>query len=154
MFKRIVVPLDGSQCAANALEVAMTLAKAEGSEIIICSVFDPMPSAGIPPAVAGAALTAAQSSAQRIVDEAVAKVTAAGIPVKGTTMLGDAAFEIVSCAKNVQADAIVIGTHGRTGLKRLFMGSVAEGVLRSASVPVVVVPKQAHIPASKVSVAS
>jgi len=57
---------------------------------------------------------------------------------------GIPAEEIIKAADEWKADLIIIGTHGRTGLKRLFMGSVAEDVLRHSKIPVVVIPSAAH----------
>jgi nucleotide-binding universal stress UspA family protein len=154
MFKRIVAALDGSSCAAHAFDVALALAKSEGAKVAVCSVVDPMPMFGSPPGSAGAALTAAESYAQHVIDGAVAKLESAGIAHETKLILGEPAYEIARYAADVTADAIVIGTRGRSGLKRMFAGSVAEGVLRSASVPVVIVREAAQIAAFNVSAAS
>jgi nucleotide-binding universal stress UspA family protein len=74
-----------------------------------------------------------------LVDGAVESARLRGIPANGHVLRGEPAYEIVVFAAKHEADAIVMGTHGRSGLKRLFMGSVAEAVLRSASCPVIVV---------------
>jgi nucleotide-binding universal stress UspA family protein len=149
MFKNIIVALDGSSCAEHAFAVAVALAKTEGSKVAVCSVVDPKPamwSSSNPSAEQ--AFADAEARAERTIDEAVVKATAAGVPAEGNLFLGDPAYEIVSYAMKTHADAIVMGTHGRSGLKRLFMGSVAEGVLRSASVPVVIVRDDARIAAA------
>jgi len=154
MFNRIVAAVDGSPCAAHAFDVALALAKSEASEVAVCSVVDPMPLFGGPLSSAGGALTAAESYAQHVIDGAVAKLEAAGIGQKAKLILGEPAYEIVRYAAEVDADVIVIGTHGRSGLKRMFAGSVAEGVLRSASIPVVIVREAAHIAAFNLPAAS
>jgi nucleotide-binding universal stress UspA family protein len=59
--------------------------------------------------------------------------------------VGDPVYEIIGYAQKQRADAIVMGTHGRSGLKRLFMGSVAEGVLRCSPVPVLTVREEAKL---------
>ena len=69
-----------------------------------------------------------RAHAQSVVDEALEKASQSGATAAGIVLEGEPAFEIVGYAKVVGADGIVAGTHGRSGLKRLFMGSVAEGV--------------------------
>jgi nucleotide-binding universal stress UspA family protein len=154
MFKRIVVALDGSSCAAHALEVAVALAKVEGSKIAVCSIVNPLPVFGMSSSAAGAALTAGEACAQDIIDRATATLATAGILAEAKVILGEPASEIVRYAEDVHADLIVIGTHGRSGIKRVFVGSVAEGVLRSASVPVVTVREAALIGAFNLQAAS
>ncbi len=147
MFSNLVVALDGSACATHALDLALSLSKAEGGRLAICAVAEPYPAAGstVPHAVIDEALVEMKEQATRVVDAAVAKATDAGIAAIGRALEGEPVHEIVAYAHEVGADAIVIGTHGRSGLKRLFMGSVAEGVLRSAPVPVVTVREEARI---------
>ena len=141
MFKKIVVALDGSKCAAEALDVALGLAKNEAAELAVCSIVDPVVVVGTtPPSPATDLLIAdRETEARHLVDMAMQKARSAGIKVLGEMHLGVPFDEIVRFAKRQDADAIVMGTHGRTGLKRLFLGSVAESVLREASCPVIVV---------------
>lgn len=149
MFKNLVVALDGSSCAEHALAVALALAKAEGSKIAVCAVVDPTSaiwSSSNPSAEQ--AFADAEARAQRTVDAAVVKGAAGGVPAEGNLLLGSPAYEIASYAAKKNADAIVMGTHGRSGLKRLLMGSVAEEVLRSASIPVVIVRDDTHVAAA------
>ena len=75
--------------------------------------------------------------------------TNAAIPVSHVMLEGDPAGEIVRYAKDAGIDQIVIGTHGRTGLERLLMGSVAERVLRDASCSVLVVKLPRGVPATE-----
>ena len=150
MLKNPVVALDGSECALHALDVALLLAKAASSKISICSVADTASLSGTRSlAKIEKALEAIRAHAWRVVDEALAKATSSGVTATGIVPEGEPVFEIVSHAKGVGADAIFVGTHGRSGLKRLFMGSVAEGVLRTASVPVVTVRSETRIAASR-----
>jgi nucleotide-binding universal stress UspA family protein len=84
-----------------------------------------------------------QAEGRRIVDEAVERATrhvvASSCIVEGTPV-----EEIKRLAAEIQPRFIVMGTHGRSGLNRLVMGSVAEGVVRTAPVPVMVVPPERH----------
>lgn len=148
MFENLVVALDGSACADRAFELALRLATAEGSKLVICSVADPSPLYGTlePMVIVERALDQIRDNARHVVDEAVAKARAAGLGAEGCVLEGDPALEIVRYADASGADAIVIGTHGRSGLQRLFMGSVAEGVLRSASTPVLTVRAESRLP--------
>jgi len=149
MFANLVVALDGSACADHALELALRLAKLDGSKLAICSVADPSPLYGRLDSgtVADATLEQIHRAAEDVVDAAVAKATAAKIPVAGIVLEGEPVWEITDYAKRIHADAIVIGTHGRSGIQRLLLGSVAEGVLRQAVMPVFTVREEARIAA-------
>lgn len=141
MFEKILIAYDGSACARAAMATAMGLAKAERSKLFVCVVVDPIEIAGanapMPPTQA--ALDAGRAHAQRLADDAVARAKSAGIDAEGVVVEGEPPYEILQTLQRLGADSIVIGTHGRSGVKRLFLGSVAEETLRSAHVPVVVV---------------
>lgn len=140
MLKNLLVALDGSACAERAFDLALALAKAESSVITVCSVADPRPTFGVgPPTMIENELLQIELHARNIVDEALAKAREVGISTTGTVLEGVPPFEIVRYAKEVGAGAIVMGTHGRSGLKHFFMGSVAEGVLRASEIPVITV---------------
>jgi nucleotide-binding universal stress UspA family protein len=141
MFTKIAVPLDGSACSEEALDVALELAQKESAELAICSIVDPLVVSGTtPPSPAISQMLAAREiESRRMVEAAVNKARSAGVKAEGETHFGLPLDEILRFVKRQRADAIVIGTHGRSGLKRLFLGSVAESVLRAAPCPVVVV---------------
>ncbi len=150
MFKRILVPLDGSACAQQAFEVALSLAKSEHAELEICSVVDPIVICGTtPPSPAlDLLLRDAEIEARRLVTTAVQLAHVAGVGAAGEALMGVPFDEIRKVAGRTHADAIVMGTHGRTGLRRLFLGSVAESVLRGSPCPVIIVRERgAHEPA-------
>ena len=125
----------------------MQLARAGGSKLDLCCVADPSPVYGSlePSALVERTLEEIHRQARRVVDDALAKAKAAGIAAEGNVLEGQPVCEIVAYAKRIGANAIVIGTHGRSGLSRLFMGSVAEGVLRSSAIPVLTVRTQAQL---------
>ena len=77
-------------------------------------------------------------------DELVTQVRAEYEDVSGAVRIGSAFLEIIQYAKEVQADLIVVGTHGRTGLKHMIIGSVAEKVVRKAPCPVLSVKHPEH----------
>ncbi|MGC1379429.1 MAG: universal stress protein [Candidatus Baltobacteraceae bacterium] len=134
MFDDLVVALDGSACAQRAFDLALALTRTLGSRLVVCSVAGAVP-----------ALAQGESEAQLIVGDAVARARADGIATRECVELGEPANQIVGCAARHRAGAIVIGTHGRSGIKRMLVGSVAEGVLRSARIPVFIVREEARI---------
>ncbi len=142
MFKKLAVALDGSRCAEEAFKVALELAHAERAQLAICSVVDPIMIAGSSPLPSPATeivIDDMERFAKELVARAIERARESGIVASGKTRCGAAAFEIVKYAKDSDADAIVVGTHGRGGLQHFLMGSVAETVLREAKVPVIVV---------------
>jgi nucleotide-binding universal stress UspA family protein len=151
MLKRILVPLDGSACANHAFDYALRLAKAEAAALYVCSVVHPAALIGRTPTapLEEKHVAAAVAEAEGALETAVRKATLAGVPAGKHVRLGEPGTTIVSCAAEMQADVVVMGTHGRSGLKRLFMGGVAEYVLRSAPCPVVTVREQMSIPAER-----
>lgn len=150
MFEKIVVPLDGSACAAEALEVALRLAKNGAAELAVCSIVDPLvvADAMAPSPAADLLLADRESEAHHVVEAAIRKARECGIRAEGEVHFGLPFDEILRFAQHCKADAIVMGTHGRTGLARLFLGSVAESVLRESACPVIVVRQSARNPAS------
>ena len=124
----------------------MSLAKAEHAELEICSVVDPIVVCGtMPPSPGLDLLRDLEIQARRLVTTAVQGAHVAGIEASGETIMGAPFDKILEVANQVKADAIVMGTHGRTGLRRLFLGSVAESVLRAAPCPVIVVREKARL---------
>jgi nucleotide-binding universal stress UspA family protein len=147
MLRRIVVTLDGSDCASHAFEYALGLAKGEGARIDIFSVVDPVAVIGrnLSHPLEEKHVAAAKREADRVVEAAAMKARAAGLTAVEHVEIGEPAAEIVAHATAVNADTIVMGTHGRSGFRRLFMGYVAEDVLRSSPCPVVMVREKATV---------
>jgi len=114
MFKRVVVPLDGSECAEKAFGVAVDLAKLHGSQIAACSIVDPVLVVGsTPPSPAmDVVLTDMQNEAHRRIDDAVERAREAGVAARGEVITGVAFERILDFAKRNAADVIVMGTHG------------------------------------------
>lgn len=144
MFKNLVVAVDGSPSADRALDLALQLAKAEGCALDICSVAHTSALYGSPQSVERA-YAEIHEEARRVVDAAVLRANKDGIAAQGRVFEGEPVYQIVTYARKINADAIVIGTHGRSGVNRLLMGSVAEGVLRSAPMPVLTVRTEARL---------
>ncbi|MGC1758621.1 MAG: universal stress protein [Candidatus Cybelea sp.] len=141
MFKRIAVALDGSDCSKEALTVATQLAETEHAKLGICSIVDPVAIIGTAPPSPGVDLVIrdVETEARRLVDESIARARRTGLTATGWTHNGMPVQQILRYADRFKADVIVMGTHGRSGIRHLLMGSVAEGVLRGSSVPVLVV---------------
>lgn len=143
MFKKILVPTDGSAQAAAAAKIGAQLAKTQGSQIIGVYVIDPFPYIGIGDASAvglQAYLSEAKAAAGQAL-EMLGKVCAAeGVPFAGDTIERNVVHEgILETASAEGCDLIVMGSHGRRGFKSLILGSVAQKVLAHADLPVLIV---------------
>lgn len=143
MFKHILVPVDGSETSMSALSKAAGLAKAFGSEVTAVYVLDPYPFTGVGADFAyGQAqyLNAANAEANNALEAVKQRMQEEGVPVKTMVSEGHAVHEgVVRVAESEGADLIVMGSHGRRGLEKLVLGSVAQRVLSSAKIPVMVV---------------
>lgn len=145
---RIVLGWDGSSCAARAADLLRTLPIFVGSQVRVVSVTDVkipwwtgFPEAGSPEMMPMYvdAVDASRKQHDELAREMAAKLQNAGLTAEGDRRDGDAATEILAAASASKADLIVVGTHGRTGLKRLVLGSVARNVLQHATCSVLVV---------------
>lgn len=144
MFKRILVPVDGSSTSSLGIAAAIRLARDQKARIRLIHVVDELvlmstPEAGM---MVGEAIDMLSDAGKSILAKSVARVRKAGIVAESTlveSVGGRAADLIVRDAKKWKADIIVIGTHGRRGLKRMVMGSDAEEVVRNTSIPVMLV---------------
>lgn len=141
-YRRVLVPLDGSPLAEAVLPFVSSLARPLGLEIALLRVIPVI----TPKVVEGGTRRIILDQGERLREEAevylrgvAGSLVADGFRVTTTVRTGEAAPEIVAGARECQADLIGMMTHGRTGLGRLFFGSVAEAVLRHAAVPVFVV---------------
>ena len=141
MYKRILVPVDGSDTSTRALVAALQLARESGGRVRIAHVLDEM--VFLSGYEYGAnVLQMAREEAAKILEEALDAARAAGVPADSALLevparrLGDVVAEE---AQRWEADLVVVGTHGRRGLGRVLMGSGAEQVVREAPVPVLVV---------------
>jgi nucleotide-binding universal stress UspA family protein len=142
----VLVPVDGSDCSQRALDAAVDFAAPLGTELVVCHVIDlsraAVMSGGEPQLVAGC-LEELRSEGTQILDDAV-KCIGGRVKVSTRALEGAPVEEIERAAAETSPSFIVIGSHGRSGLSRLVMGSVAEGVVRAAPVPVMVVPCGRH----------
>lgn len=133
MFKKILVPLDGSSLAEETLDGVRKLAGLHGSMIVLLRVAFALVFPGVDPSESQIKVT---EEAEGYLDRVAGELRAEGIEVKTVVRYGFPAEEIVDHLERGNFDLLAMATHGRTGPARLVMGSVAEKVLRSASVPV------------------
>ncbi len=144
MFKKILVTLDGSQLAERALKPAFAVAEKFNSEVLLLRV--PLVQQYVTlPSGTGALVTEQYLERDREETEAylrAIKTQWAGIActIRTEAISGEPAAVILDVARSEAVDTIVMSTHGRSGLSRLLYGSVAESVLRGATVPVLLVP--------------
>jgi nucleotide-binding universal stress UspA family protein len=133
VFHRILVPLDGSRLAEAILPDVEELAAQQGAELVLLRI-------ALAHALAGDALVEAQVQAVEeaggYLAEVEQRLAARGIRVSSAVRYGRAAEEILDHARTSGIDLIAMSTHGRSGIERVLLGSVAERVLREAPVPV------------------
>ena len=131
-FRHLLVPLDGSVVGATALPIARLMALSQGAELTLAMVL-------LPDTQPGSTRGPADS-----LQEAAAPVRAAGVVVHTTLRFGDPATAILELVAECDADLVVMATHGRSGLGRALLGSVADRVLRSGKVPVLLLHPNQH----------
>jgi nucleotide-binding universal stress UspA family protein len=142
-IRRILHPTDFSSASRAAFDRALAMCRDSRAELVILHALTPIvPMMGegyVPPQTYDAIDAAARQGAQRKLDALVARARKARVRVRGLVVEGSAHERIVRAAKRLRADLIVMGTHGRSGLARLFVGSVASRVVSAASCPVMTV---------------
>ncbi len=144
MFKRILLASDGSAASDHAAALAVSLARTHGAKITALYVVDPYPYLGIGeanPMGFNAYMAAARDHAAQAHARIVTQCNEGGAPVEcELRMVEDVAVldGILQTARDAQCDLIVIGSHGRTGIARLVLGSVAAKVVAQSPVPVLV----------------
>ena len=146
MYQRIVVAVDGSDTSSKALEEATKLAREMSSIILLLHVCEEMPIMwepdGMNMILMQDSLIAVTDAGKELLEKQRRKLTKQGITVETKlieTYDGHIDSVISDEAQKWNADLLVVGTHGRKGLAHLLMGSVAEGVTRNASMPVLLV---------------
>jgi nucleotide-binding universal stress UspA family protein len=137
MYSKILVAIDGSDCSAHGLKEAIGLAHACGAELDIVHVVDSgFEEEGVRAGLVrdgNRLLAQAQASAES------GHVLSHAVLVDEVRSLGDVGQQLWQVAESRHADIVVVGTHGRSGIRRVLMGSVAESLLRHCSMPVLLV---------------
>jgi universal stress protein A len=127
VFYRVVVPTDFSACAEEAWALAQRVAQVSGSELVLVHVLE----------------APLDSEARETLEQWAAKARQRGLKARTVVKTGTPHQEIVDLATDERADLVVIGTHGRGGLNRALLGSVADRVVRLAPCPVLTVREPA-----------
>jgi nucleotide-binding universal stress UspA family protein len=135
MFRKLLVPLDRSDLAEQALAPAASIARASGADIDLVVVHDP--------------LGKVDDEVAYLAELAIELGMGAGITPTYDIVRGTPADAIVERAHEEAADLIVLTSHGRTGVSRAWMGSVADAVLRQSQIPVLVLRASAGVPAPR-----
>lgn len=157
MTKSILVPLDGSPASEAALPLAVAVARAVGAHVELVHVHELAPLLGNAPVLD----TALDTDVGRGMGQSVAALAerltgAAGVPVTATLLMGPVAASLQQHAADQGTHLIVMSTHGRGGLTRAWLGSVADRLIRSAPAPVLLVrpdtapSPQVHWPPARV----
>lgn len=142
-IRRILVPMDFSECSRRGLRYAVALAERFGSEIVLVHAIEaPL---NLPPQTlvrldpegpAMPIMDYVREAADRRLNAMLAELSLASIPAQGVISVGDVRDVVLESASTHKVDMIVMGTHGRKGLRHLLIGSVAEDIVRRSEVPV------------------
>ena len=143
MFKRILVPTDGSDITAKAVDTTIALAKSVGAQVFTISAKEPFPYSAISemqPTPPQEFFDAQERIASQRVQAVVAKCAAAGVPCQAHTVEALHPWEaIIDHAKRMECDLLVMASHGRRGVSALLLGSETQKVLTHTKVPVLIV---------------
>ncbi len=145
--RTILHATDFSESSDFAFRLACTLARDYGARLIVLHVAAPPPAAGFAEGILIPEVVQSHEEERRALEAIQPKC--AKIVVERRLVEGEAATEILRAARESGADVVMLGTHGRSGLTRLLMGSVAEHVVRQATCPVVTVKPAAHWTAAR-----
>ncbi len=139
VIKTILVPTDFSTCARRAEDYAAYLAATCGAEVMLLSVAEFVPGMDLDYPVNKMYVEALQKDARVALEKAEQRFQGRGLTVRSAQEIGVASHWISQKARQLKADLIVMGTHGRTGLQHVLLGSTAERTMRLAPCPVLTV---------------
>jgi nucleotide-binding universal stress UspA family protein len=141
MYKKILVPLDGSPLAEAVLPHAQALAKSEGAEIVLLRV-PVTPSLEMlarAPGLANKIIEETEQETEAYLEIETAKLMKEGTKVTSMMREGPIPEMILKVADEIHADVITMSTHGRSGMQRWLMGSVADRVVNHSHIPVMLI---------------
>lgn len=145
MYKTILVPLDGSPFSAKAIPVAAALARRSGATVHLVTVLDPsayvpfVPGEVLVPVMDTDALAARRSADEAAIGAMANGLVADGLQARGSVIEGTVVEALAEHATSISADLVIMTTHGRSGLERLWLGSVTTSFLHRAPCPVFLV---------------
>ena len=148
LIRRILVPVDFSDCSLAGLKYAVRFAREIGARIIVLHVADLGPvmmTTGYGEYDSAAYIEAAHCRCGDQMQALLQRIDLGGVPVDTSIVAGYCPVAIYEAAVKKGADLIIISTHGRTGLRRALLGSIAEGTVRHALCPVLVVPSFSRV---------
>jgi nucleotide-binding universal stress UspA family protein len=138
LFERIVIATDGSKNNKSAINEGLRIGKTCNAQIFAVSVIDTRALSSVSPEIQVAgSIDRMQAQAEHIVNDV--RVPGSGQNIETFVLNGDPIHEITKFSSSKNADLIVVGTLGKHGIERFFLGSVAEGIVRHAPCPVLVV---------------
>lgn len=141
MYRKILVPLDGSKVAEGVLPHAKLLAYSEGAELILLTV-GANPALDFvfsDPGLAQNAIQEQEERSQKYIAGVENELKSAGFKTSTILRVGSVADVILGVAEELQVDVIAMSTHGRTGPARLLLGSIAERVVHNSKIPVLLI---------------
>ena len=141
-IRRILHPSDFSRASSPAFALAVDMAKTHGAELLVIHVLAPLaipPEGYVPPNLYLDLEARTRAAAEKQLAALVARAQKAGVKASSRVLEGPPADRIAEAAKSGRASLIAIGTHGRTGLARFFLGSVAARMVAIAPCPVLTV---------------
>ena len=146
--QHFLVPLDFSEYANQALDYAINLASKLGARLTLLHVVQSLPMGGVDMGITlpYTYIEDLEAEITESMNDYLRRVTAAGLEGEVAVVHGVPFHEIIETAKTKQADLIIMGTHGRTGLQHVLLGSVAEKVVRLAPCPVLVARQPTIVP--------
>ena len=137
-FKKVLIPTDGSEANNEAVEKGLSLARLMGARATILFVVDTSSFIDIPPDELVTNITSImESQGNEYINEIIEEADELGVDTEKKIVTGHPAEEIIKESEN--HDMIVIGTHGRSGLSRILLGSTAEKVVRHSQCPVMLI---------------
>ena len=141
-YRNVLVPTDGSECASGAVDHALAIASATGATAHVINVYsDDVYSQTLDEVPPSDYVDTLERSGEEATEAVAERFEAAGVDVETAVLEGRASDEILSYAEETDIDAVIMGTHGRSGLDRFLLGSTTERVIRQSDLPVVAVPE-------------
>ena len=144
MYKKILVPLDGSELSESVLDHVITIATScQVPEVVLLRVREPLDNrvrVALDPEIAKELDQAYHDEFANYLKGIARKLEKKGIVVKKEVLAGNPAKEILKYSRNNDVDLIIMSTHGRSGVSRIVFGSVANKIIRQTEVPVLLKP--------------
>lgn len=136
MYKRALIPLDGSAVAESIVPFILEIAGPLDMQVALVRVIVPSPPLAVEGAVVFDDVEKLRADAEAYLAGVAAELRAKGVRVTTTVCQGEPVEQILAAARDAEADLIAMTTHGRSGLSRLLFGSIAAAVLARAEIPV------------------